>query len=121
VIIVDTSAWVDHFRYNDPEISALILQGEIALHPYVFGELLLGGFPTAGEAAAQMHVLMQPPVASTREAAAFITWAKLDGTGIGYVDCHLLISAKLNLNGCILTRDKKLQAQAERLGVAYSS
>jgi hypothetical protein len=119
VIVVDTSIWVDHFRRRDPELMALIGSGEVVLHPYVLGELLLGGFPTKGEAAEQMQILLNPPVASASEAAAFIAWAKLAGTGVGYVDAHLLISAKLMSTGRVLTRDKRLQRQAKRLGLAF--
>ena len=40
-------------------------------------------------------------------------------TGIGYTDAHILASALLTLGGKLWTRDKRLQAQAERVGVAY--
>ncbi len=120
MIIVDTPIWVDHFRNQDPALMALILQEEIALHPYVHGELLLGGFPAHGEAAEHLNTLLRPPVATEVETAAFISWAKLSGTGIGYVDSHLLVSAKLAGDGRVLTRDKKLYAQANRLGIAHA-
>jgi predicted nucleic acid-binding protein len=99
----------------------LIAEGDIVLHPYVYGELLLGGLPTKGDTAVQLLNLAQSPVASASEAAAFIEWAELAGTGIGYIDSHLLVSAKLFAGGCILTKDKKLKKQATRLGLAYLS
>jgi predicted nucleic acid-binding protein len=43
----------------------------------------------------------------------------LFGTGIGYVDTHLLVSAKLLPDGKLLTKDRALAEQAERLGIAY--
>ncbi len=98
----------------------LIAESSIALHPFVYGELLLGGLPNNGIAAKQLLKLDRSPVASASEAAAFIEWAELSGTGIGYVDSHLLVSAKLFAGGSVLTRDKKLRAQAERLGLAYT-
>jgi predicted nucleic acid-binding protein len=119
VIIVDTSIWVDHFRRPIKTLISLIADGGIALHPYVFGELALGGFPTKGDIADEMMELARPPVASSAEALAFITWAELSGTGVGYVDTHLLISARLIGTGKVLTKDKRLHAEAERLGVAY--
>lgn len=118
MIVVDTSIWIDHFSEADKDLQALIRRGEICLHPYVFGELLLGGLPTKSEVAEQLQALAAPPVASAREAAAFIVWAELAGTGIGYVDAHLLMSARLISGGRVLTRDRRLHAQAERLGVA---
>ena len=45
---------------------------------------------------------------------------ELHGTGIGYVDAHLLAATFLDSDGKLWTRDKRLQAQAERLGVAYA-
>ena len=119
MIILDTSVWVDHFRRPDPALSDLVADEDIALHPYVWGELLLGGMPSRGEAAEQLEALQQPPLASASEAAAFISWASLTGTGIGYVDAHLLVSAKLLPDGRVLTRDNRLQAQAKRLGLAF--
>lgn len=101
-------------------LKELFAESSIALHPYVYGELLLGGLPSKGIAAAQLLKLQRSPVASASEAAAFIEWAELAGTGIGYVDAHLLVSAKLFAGGSVFTRDKNLRAQAERLGLAYS-
>jgi hypothetical protein len=95
-------------------------QGLIALHPFVFGELLLNGLPKLGPFSANAFAkYMAPPVATPSEVAAFIEWAKLAGQGIGYVDSHLLISARYMTNGAILTSDRDLLAQAERLGLAY--
>lgn len=119
MIIVDTSVWIEHLRRRDPVLSDLIAVGNIGLHPYVLGELLLGGLPVNSEVADLLDVLPRPQVASASETAAFIGWAELAGTGIGYVDTHLLISAKLQAIGQVLTLDKRLHAQAKRLGVAY--
>jgi predicted nucleic acid-binding protein len=119
VIIVDTSIWVDHFRRPQKELAALIAKGNIALHPYVFGELALGGFPTNGPVVDEMMELFRAPVASASETLAFIAWAGLSGTGVGYVDTHLLVSTRLLIGGTLLTSDKRLHAQAERLGIAY--
>lgn len=42
----------------------------------------------------------------------------LFGTGVQYVDMHLLASARIT-SGCMLwTRDKRLHAAAKRFGVA---
>ena len=121
MIIVDTSVWIDYFRHDDPAFADIIAHEDVALHAYVWGELLLGGVPLGGEVAQQLQILPQPPIASSVEASAFIAWASLVGTGIGYVDAHLLISAKLSPNGRVLTRDKKLRVQAKRLDLAYES
>jgi predicted nucleic acid-binding protein len=118
MIIVDTSIWVDHFRRRQSSLASLIAEGNLALHPYVLGELALGGLPPNGPMIDELMELARPPVASAVETQAFIAWAELAGTGIGYVDTHLLLSARLTVNGRVLTRDKRLHAQAERLGIA---
>jgi hypothetical protein len=56
---------------------------------------------------------------SIPETLALIEWAKLAGTGIGYVDASLLASARLIPSGSIFTSDKSLRAQARRLALAY--
>jgi predicted nucleic acid-binding protein len=120
VIIVDTSVWVDHFRRSNNLLVALLDDNAAMVHPFVLGELLLGGLPGEGEAAAALRTIQQAPVAGTEEVAMFISQAVLAGTGVGYVDCHLLVSALLLGTGRILTEDKRLREQAERLGVAYA-
>lgn len=115
MIILDTSIWVEHFRRGDPRLANLIENDEIVLHPYVHGELLLGGIAANRSASAELQIMPVAPVASANEAAAFIAWAKLAGTGVGYVDAHILMSARLLPNGKVMTLDKDLRAQAEKL------
>lgn len=122
MIIVDTSAWVDHIRGLSTPVEDVLGQGRIALHPFVFGELLLNGLPKSGPfAASAFATYAEAPVATPAEVAAFVQWAKLAGKGIGYVDTHLLISARYLPEGSVLTTDRNLREQAERLGVAYSA
>ncbi len=119
MIIPDTSVWVDFFRgVSNLLADEPVLAERRLLHPFVFGELLLGGLPKEASLRAILASLRPAPVAETGEVAAFIQWAKLAGTGIGYVDTHLLVSAKM-IGGTLLTTDTNLHAQAARLGVAY--
>ena len=121
MIIADTSSWVDHFRGKDVMLGRLLVATEVLLHPFVFGELLLYGLPRKGSTADLLTGLDQAPLASIAEVAAFIGWAGLADKGIGYVDTHLLVSAKMLARGQVLTLDRKLHAQAERLGLAYQA
>lgn len=121
MIIVDTSIWVDQIRGFETPLDALLGETEIVIHPFVVGELLLNGLPKVGGFSASAFAqFAQAPVALSAEVAAFIEWARLAGTGIGYVDTHLLVSAKLLRDGKILTQDKNLHTQAKRLGLAYA-
>lgn len=119
MIIPDTSIWVDLFRGGQ---NLLATEPELArrrlLHPFVFGELLLGGLPKDRALRAALAALRPAPIAETSEVVAFIQWANLAGTGIGYVDAHLLVSATM-IGGSILTLDQNLHAQAKRLNVAF--
>ena len=120
MIIPDTSIWVDLFRggqnllATEPELTRRRL-----LHPFVNGELLLGGLPKDRDLRSALAALRPAPIADVSEVIAFIQWARLAGTGIGYVDAHLLVSAKM-IGGSILTLDNDLRANAERLGCAYT-
>ncbi len=42
---------------------------------------------------------------------------KLQGAGIGFIDAHLLASALLGEKNYIWTRDRRLGAVADRLGI----
>ncbi len=83
MIIADISVWVEHFRRKDSPIRSLLGEAIILMHPFVFGELLLHGLPKQGHVATTLLDLGPAPVAAPAEAAAFISWAKLMGTGVG--------------------------------------
>ncbi len=121
MIIVDTSIWIDHIRGINTPLVDILGSGNELLHPFVFGELLLNGLPKQGAFAERLQGLKPAPLASPADVSAFIIWAKLAGTGVGFVDANLLASARLIPGGCILSQDRNLQAQAERLGLAYNS
>lgn len=117
--IVDTSVWVDHFRGKDTALD-VVPAGELELvHPFVFGELLLSGLPQNSTHRDPLQSASQAPLASASETAAFIDWANLAGTGVGYVDVHLLVSARL-AGAQLLTHDQRLAVQAQRLGISYT-
>jgi predicted nucleic acid-binding protein len=62
--------------------------------------------------------LPQAPVAHTEEVLQLISRDKLFGSGIGYVDAHMLASALLKPVVRLWTRDKRLHAVATRLLIA---
>lgn len=121
MIIVDTSVWVDHLRGIATPLDNILGSGEEMLHPFVYGELLLNGLPRQGRFAEKLLALKSAPFAAPADVAAFIAWAKLAGTGIGYVDAHLLASARLLPHATTMTNDKGLRAQAARFDLAYSA
>ena len=62
-----------------------------------------------------------PRIASAydREVLGFVSRNHLFGTGIGYIDTHLLVSVKVALGTLLWTRDKRLRSIAENLSLAW--
>lgn len=122
MILVDTSIWVDHLnRGGVPHLAELLDNEDAAIHRYVIGEIALGSLKDRAQQLAFLRDLHKVPVATDAEVSALIEWGKLHGTGIGYVDAHLLTAARAASPRnpvSLWTRDKRLRAQAERLGVA---
>lgn len=119
MILPDTNIWIDHLHRPDQRLSALLLRKRVQIHPFVIGEIALGLSGSLGKLVASVTEIQRPIVAATDELLNFIDKQELNGTGIGYVDAHLLASARLTPGGRLWTRDKRLHAQAERLDVAY--
>ena len=119
MILVDTSVWIDHLRQGDSSLKQLLAQAQVMCHPMVVGELACGNLKSSSMILALLADLPGASVASEAEVLGFIQAQSLFGLGIGYVDVHLCASAKLH-GVQLWTRDKRLQAVAVRLGLAYS-
>jgi len=118
MILVDTSVWVDHLRFGDSKLAALLQAGQVLAHPFVTGEIALGSLKQRQTVLGALANLPRAPVANDNEVLLFIDRNNLAGTGLGYIDAHLLASARLEAGTTILTRDKRLHATAVRLGLA---
>ena len=88
------------------------------MHPFVIGELVLGRVPRIAEMIDDLNTLPQATVASAAEVLKFISDRKLPGSGVGYVDAHLLAAAALTPETFVWTRDKRLLAAAQSLSLA---
>lgn len=118
MILVDTSVWVDHLRATDSRLWALLQAGQVLAHPFVIGEIALGSLNQRQAVLDDLANLPQATVARDNEVLHFIDRNGLAGTGLGYVDAHLLASAQLMAGTTLLTRDKRLQRAAIRLNLA---
>lgn len=118
MILADTGVWVNHLGRRDAVLEALLDDDAVLMHPYVLGEIAMGSLKRRAGTLADLRDLVQASVAEPEELLAFVERHALYGTGIGYVDAHLLASTLLTPDARLWTRDKRLRAAAERLGVA---
>jgi hypothetical protein len=87
------------------------------MHPFVIGEIALGYLKKRRSILMGMEFLPSMHVADPEEVLTLVERQQLMGTGVGYVDAHLLAST-LTTNGCqIWTRDRRLGKAALALGV----
>jgi hypothetical protein len=115
VILVDTSVWVDHLRAHDAALAGLLEAGGVLAHGFVIGELALGDLRRRDEILALLGDLPAAATAADDEVLGFIARHRLMGTGIGYIDAHLLTSAALTPAARLWTRDRRLATVARRL------
>ena len=118
MILVDTSVWVDHLRRADEELAALLDDGSVATHPFVIGEIALGHLRPRQSILQMLTELPQTTVATELEVLQLIDRHALSGTGISYVDAHLVAAARLTAGVLIWTRDRSLAGIATRLNLA---
>lgn len=116
MILVDTSVWIDHFRRGNDRLAAFLGDGEVLGHPFITGELACGSFRSWKEILTLLNELPQASVASPSEVLLFIERHRLMGRGLGYVDVHLLASARLDRAG-LWTRDRRLADAARSMKV----
>jgi hypothetical protein len=118
MVLADTSIWIDHFRRGDVRLARLLDRGDVVMHPFVIGELALGSAPKMAAVMDDLHDLPKAPMANNDEVLKFIADRKLSGSGIGYIDAHLLAAAALGPDTFVWTRDKRLRIVAQSLTLA---
>jgi predicted nucleic acid-binding protein len=118
MVLVDTSVWVDHFRFHNARLASLLERGEVAVHPSIIGELACGNLPDRAETVGLLQDLPQAEVAGHEEIMCFIEAEGLMGLGLGYVDVELLASARLTAIP-IWTLDLPLKRAAAKLDALF--
>lgn len=96
VLLVDTSVWIDHFRKRDARLSAALEAGEVLTHPFVIGELACGHLQARETILSLLQQLPTATAAEHDEVLSVVDSRALHGTGVGWVDAHLLTSALLS-------------------------
>lgn len=118
MILVDTSVWVDFQRGVASHLSELLNDDLALTHPFVIGELVCGTPANRPAFLGFLKRLERCNVARDDEVLLFIEMHKLYGTGIGYIDAHLLAAAAINRHN-LWTRDKRLARIAAILNISY--
>ncbi len=119
MILVDTSVWIEHLRRGSRGLATLLEEAQVLSHAFVQGELACGNLRQRQEILSLMGELPQAMSAEHREVLRLVDSERLYGLGLGWIDAHLLASARLT--GCGLwTLDRPLQRAALRLGIAAS-
>jgi predicted nucleic acid-binding protein len=94
--------------------------GQVLMHRFVIGELALGSMQHRQVVLDALKNLPQTTAASDEEVMLFIEKHRLFGTGIGYVDAHLLAAVRLTPGAALWTRDRRLLAESVRLGLCVN-
>ena len=119
MILVDTSVWVDHLRRGDPELQEMLERGSVLIHPFVIGEIACGHLRSRQTVLGLLAGLRSLMVASHAEVLHLLDAQQLAGSGIGYVDAHLLAALKIHGLSKLWTRDRALLRVAESLGLGH--
>ena len=118
-VLVDTSVWRRYFS-GSPGTSALsdLLEedGTVLVHPFVLGELVLGGLSAREEGL--FARLPSATVLAHEEVLGFVKRRKLARRGLGWVDVHLLASA-LASSAVLWSADLPLAAAADEIGAGF--
>ena len=116
--LVDTSVWVNHFRRPQSTLIKLLEDSSAGMHPFVIGELACGGIKNRKEVLSLLSELPSAKIIDHAEYLFFVEQNKLPGIGLGFVDIHLLSSARLE-SAFLWTCDKLLFEAAKKLHVNY--
>jgi len=118
MILVDTSVWVDHLRRGNPILKPLLEKGDVLCHDLIVGELSCGSLKNREEVLALLANLPRILQAAHKETLMFVTQHGLYGKGIGWIDAHLLASARLS-HARLWTIDRRLAAIANNLKLSF--
>lgn len=110
--LVDTSVWIDHLRHGDAELAALLDDGMVLVHPFVIGEIACGTLGQRQVVLGHLRHLPEAPLATEEEVHHLLERHRLAGRGLGWVDAHLLASARLAAVP-LITRDRALRDVAQ--------
>jgi len=116
MMLVDTSVWIDHFRSGNDALATLLYHAEVLSHPFIVGELACGNLRQRDEILPWLAALPAVRSADHDEVLAMIATHRLMGSGIGWIDAHLLASAMFT-DTVLWILDLPLARAARSIGV----
>jgi predicted nucleic acid-binding protein len=118
--IPDTSVWIGFFRgaRSSQDLGDLLEADEVLLHPFVRGELSLGYLGAKRSAVLRdLSRLPSAPLIAETEVLEMVEVRSLSGSGMGWVDAHLLASALVS-RAVLWTFDRPLVRAASQAGIS---
>ena len=120
MILVDTSIWITHLRKGDKQLEELLMSAQVMCHPFIIGELACGNIKNRNRIISLLTALPMAQEVDFDEFLFFIDQNHLMRKGIGFVDIHLLASAKL-AGVKLWTADKRLASAADQLILSHTA
>lgn len=120
-VLFDASVWVDHFKNGNAELSRLLQQDRVLVHPLVVGEIACGTPPNRTLTLNYLDHLQHSDQASLKEVLTFIDRESLFGIGCGLIDLLLLTSAMMTPDTTFWTFDVRLATLAKRFEVGHTA
>jgi predicted nucleic acid-binding protein len=115
--LADTLVWIEHFRRGDARLANRLSEGLVLMHPFVSGELACGNLKDRSTLLSDLHAVPPAKAASNAEVLQLIEDRRLWGRGLGWIDAHLLASARLS-NCQFWTLDARLARAAVEMGLS---
>lgn len=117
MILVDTSIWARHLRKAEPALNQALLGFQVVTHDFVIGELALGALNPRAALIDFLSSLPRLVKAHESEVLNMIEARQLSGSGVGYVDAHLMASLLLSPGVRLWSADRRLVETASRRGI----
>jgi len=90
LILVDTSIWIDYLRGTSRELTTHLEAGQVAIHPWVIGELACGTLENRQTVLSLLGTMPTVVMADHQDMLTLIDTHQPIGRGIDYVDAHLM-------------------------------
>ena len=118
MILADSSVWANHIRSPDVLMEHFLATDQIVMHPFILGELAMGHLPDRPRFLKRLSDLPTVIKAKDDEVMRLIEDGRHFGTGVGWVDVHLMASVLLDERFTLWTRDRRLNGVAAHYGRA---